>query len=456
MVNTYKLLLLLSVPLLFLGCGEESNYVVLDSSNTTTTAQTTTTQFSGVVVDGYIRDANICFDINMDSVCSSNEQTTTSDINGLYTLDMLEEDVEIVTFITTGGIDTSTGRELNDQLLSIHNYADIEENTLLVISPISDLVAHSFLNSSSHTLNDLVDANDVVSQLLGLSVTQLAQDPMLDINIFATSQKIQHTKLLLEEVVKKNLSGYTVESIQDEIKKQMIELNLNTSNILDTLEVRLNFSIPANEKTFVISQANELNETLNSLEQETSLDIDNLNRLQKAIDIIQHDVYTQIQNADADAVLDTIHLNITNETITQTAFDTLNAEYDENGCTSNNAYNILSTYDLINTFNEDISNRVGIKSGYQIGDTSEESEVTLYYPTISQSALFNPVDKIVVYEENYDILYDAAWSNSVEQTIYVKTPQDAQGLHSCYRYTLNSIHANEITSTKVFSYTELN
>lgn len=451
MVNVQNLLFLLTVPLLFFGCGEESYYMEQSPTN----AQSTTPQFSGVVVDGYIRDASVCVDVDMDGACNYSEQTTTSDINGLYTLDM-PQDSTIVKLIASGGIDTSTDRELNDQLLSIRNYTDIQTNSLVVISPISDLIAHSFLNSSNQTAGDLDDAYNVVSQLLGLSVQQLGQDPMSDVHIFASSQEIQHTKLLLEEVVKKNIDGYELVSIQDEIKKQMIELSLNASNILDTLEVRLNLSIPDNEKAFVIAQANELSQTLSSLAENTSLEIDSLNRLQKSIDIFQEDAYLKIQNADADTVLDLVDINITNETITQTAFDTTDAEYDENGCISSSAYNSLSTYDYVHTFNEDTSNRIGIKSGYPVGDTSEGSDVILYYPAISETALLTPVDKIVVYEENYDILYDASWSDSTEQTIYVKTPKDAQGLHSCYRYELNSIHANEIISTKVFSYTELN
>ena len=462
MLKISKSFIFFTVILFFFGCGEDSNYNadgnLSKDSNTTTPART----FHGIVVDGYIKNANICFDTNLDGVCTPDEQTSNTDTNGDYTLNMLDNNASLVQIIAADGKDTSTDRAFHDTFKTVLDYGALKENDTVIVSPITDLVANSFDNSTNKTLADLADAKSVISTLLSLTKTQLEEDPMLDINIFTISQEIQHTKLLLEEVIKKNLTNYDSTHIQDEIKKQMIELNLNMTNILEMLQVRLSFSIPTNEKDFVIAQADALKKSLNSLAKDTSLEISNLNRLQKSLDIKQQEAYQLIRDANASSVLKVVDINITNESLTQTIFNTTNAELDPNGCTSStNNYHELTSYSIpsfsqdTTNYNKDSANGIGIKSMYPANTDLSESTVTLYYPSISSTPSVDASDDIIIFADNYHILYDPAWEKSTKQTIYVKTPKDSQGLYGCYRYQLNSIHTNDITPTKVFSYTEL-
>lgn len=456
MLNTYKMFIFTTIVFLFLGCGEESNYtdslaaVPVDDTNQTQRSQD---QFNGIVVDGYIKNSTVCFDIDMDGVCSSDEQLTTTDTNGIYNFNIFDQNDTLVQIIATGGVDTSTDRSFEDKFITVINTDDIAKDDTILISPITDLVAHSFLNSTNKTSADLSDAKSIISQMLGLSLTQLEEDPMLNIDIFAVSQKLQHTKLLLEEVIKKNITEYDSNIIQNEIKRQMIELDLNIENILIALkEGVLNFAIPQNEEDFVIAQANELTQTLNSLAKDTSLDIDNLNRLQKSLDLKQQEAYVLIREAEITTILDVVDINITNESLTQTNFNTTNAEYDENACISN-GFNVISNNAFSASAEEDIQNGLAIRSRYEKDVEISKTEVTLYSPSLSQNIMNN--DNFV-FEDDFYFSYDSAWVSNAKQTIYIKTPEDAYGLNTCYRYELNSTHSSDITPTKVFSYTELN
>ena len=453
MINTNKVLIFAAIIMLFLGCGEESSYTTTEQNDSTVIQ--TSSSFNGIVVDGYIKDADVCFDTNMDGVCTLDEQTTTTDTYGNYTFNMLEQNTTLVQIIASGGEDTSTDKSFSDKFVHILSYDELDENKTVIVSPINDLVAHAFNNSINTSLEDLEDAKNTIASMLGLSLEQLEQDPMLNIDIFALSQEIQHTKLLLEEICKKNIIDVNLSIIQDEIKKQIVEFDFNIERILIVLEGKLDFSAPINEKDFVIAQANELKNTLNSLAKDTSLSIDNLNRLQKSLNLKQEEAYILIQNADINSTLNVVELNITSESLTQTIFNTTNAIYDENGCVSQDGYNELMSNAFSPELVNDSINGISLKSNYLLGDDLDGSDVILYYPSITQN-LSNNI--IYVFEENinYYFTYDEAWVENTEQTVYVKTPKDTQGLYSCYRYQLSSTTTNDITPTKVFSYLELN
>ena len=455
MLHTCKIFIFTTIVVFFLGCGEESNYTTTPENNYINTPQILQSTFDGIVVDGYIKDADICFDTNMDGTCTQEEQTTTTDTNGKYSLNMLDQNITLVQIMSSGGEDTSTDKSIHEKLIHILDYNLLDENDTIIISPITDLVAHSFNNSRNKSLEDLSDAKNTISAMLGLTIEQLDQDPMLNIDIFALSQEIQHTKLLLETLCIKYIPEVDLNTIQDEIKKQLIELDFDIEKILISIEIRLSFNAFENEKDFIIAQADELNRALNSLAQDTSLDIENLNRLQKSLALKQDKAYILLRNADENSILNVIDLDITGESLTQSIFNQENAIYDENACISRDAYNELVNQAFYIGLVTDTLNGISIKSNYDFDADFEKSEVTIYYPSISQTL---SDDTIIVFEEdiNYYFTFDAAWVDNVEKTIYIKTPKDTQGLFNCYRYELNSIQYSDITKTKVFSYSELN
>ena len=89
------------------GGGGSSPASSKDDGGGTTPPITKT--LSGKTIDGLIQNATVCLDINNNETCDTNEPTTTTDENGLFTLDITNTDGEY-TIISTGGIDTATNQ----------------------------------------------------------------------------------------------------------------------------------------------------------------------------------------------------------------------------------------------------------------------------------------------------------------------------------------------------------
>ena len=101
---------------------------------------------------------------------------------------------------------------------------------------------------------------------------------------------------------------------------------------------------------------------------------------------------------------------------------------------------------------EDTNNLISIKSEYTLGNSSEDSEVKLFYPTIGE---IQKDERVIVFQDSYYFAFDKAWINNSQKTVYVMTPKEESGRFSCYRYELNFLISDNITGTKVFRYTEI-
>ncbi|MCW8837400.1 MAG: hypothetical protein OQK11_01735, partial [Thiovulaceae bacterium] len=211
---------------------------------------------------------------------------------------------------------------------------------------------------------------------------------------------------------------------------------------------------PNNEVEFVIAQAQELRNTLNSLSKDTSLSVDNLNRLQMSLDIKQDEVHALLYDANESSTLEVIPIDITTESLTQTIFNTTNAELDEGACTTDNGYNYKVSYgfEAPTSMAEDLINGIAIKTRLELGESVDDAKVTMYYPSLQNT---ETADMVVVFEEDYYFTFDEAWLDNSNKTIYIMTPKDDRGLYNCYRYELDSSSASNISATKVFRYTEL-
>jgi len=452
---------LFSFLLLFItACGPsdsnyvyDSNYVPPESNNS---SNDQSNKFKGVVVDGYIKNSTVCLDLNEDGTCNENETSDTTDTNGLFSLKKPTLDPHVpVVVLSSGGIDTSTQKDFTEKFKMVFDSSSLDQNLSYIISPITDLVARHYANAQGENLLDLNDSKSVISDLLEITLAQIDSDPMKNIDIFAISQDLQHTKHLIQKLMQKNMATLNAneqEELQNKIKTELLEQNLNIERSIIALALKLAIDIPKNEKDFVVAQTQELKNTLNSLSKDTSLSVENLNRLQKSLDIKQDEVYTLLNNADENSVLEVVKLDITTESLTQTIFNTTNAILDEKACNSQSIFNEITTYSFMPDPSADDFNGMSIKSTYPFGEGLDETKVTIYYPSLQNDQTKN---KVVLFEDDYYFAYDIAWVNNTNKTVYVKTPKDERGLYSCYRYELNSTSAGDITSTKVFSYSEL-
>jgi len=332
----------------------------------------------------------------------------------------------------------------------------VDNTQNIIISPITDLVATSFFNTVDKDLLSLNDAKGIVSDVLQITQQEIYKDPMKDIRLFITSQNIQQTKHLIQTATNKSV-GSTLQlneevMLEDDIKEELINLNLEIDKVLVAMEIKLNSTINENEKIFIIKQLAELKDTLNTLSQDTSLDIDNLNRLQESVHKSLLESNELLLNADSNTTLEIVELNITTESITQSMFNTTYAILDEQACLAENGFNMLDNNAFKSERSNDLDNSISIKSDFAAGSNIEESEVKIFYPKLENSS---KDDRVIVFQDGYYFVFDKAWIDNTNKTVYTMTPKEENGSYSCYRFELNFTTANNISGTKVFRYTDI-
>lgn len=473
MINVLKILTFGFTIFLFNGCGNsDSNYFDDPSYVSPVISEEL---INGVVVDGYIEDATVCVDVDNNQVCSTNEISDQTDSYGFFGLEIpgFTQEDSLITIIATGGTDNSTDKVHKEIFSRILDMSELDVNASYTISPITDLVAHSYKLSNGNSRSDLNASKSIVAEMLGLYMDQIDDDPMKSIDMFVISQDLQHTKMLIQKLLEKHLpSQYDLLELNNKIKTEILEQEYNVYRIIiqliHNLDLELNSTVPDNEIDFIVAQAQELKTTLHSLSKDTNLDVANLDRLQKLLDIKQDEIYEILLNADENSTLEIVPLDIPPGSITETIFNTTNAELDEAACTSTNGYIPLFASNSTNFSPETIDeqtdsvNGISIESGYisqiasndlaNINDRIDDTGITIFYPELENNATGI---KETVFEDNYYFAYDINWINNNEQTVYVMTPKDDSGLYSCYRYELNSSNSTDIYATKVFRYEEL-
>jgi len=442
--NYLKITLISIIFTLFTAC-DSSNY-------TLSSEEFTADAFSGVVIDGYISDATVCLDLNSDGSCSD-ELTTQTDINGQFSFsDLTPNEDSLIVVVSTGGIDTSTEKEFDGELKRVVDLSLVANGDEVIVSPFTDLAALHFLNSTTKDSIALSDAQAKVSTIFGITNAEIDEDPMKNITLFMKSQLLQYTKFLIQTAAIKNssttLSDGKKSILQNEIKEEILNWYSDINKILLTLEIVLDYYIPENEKTFIINQFENLDDSLGTLSLDPKLKIEHLSRLQKLIDVKMQAANDKLQISDQNETIEVIDMNITVDLLTDTAFDTTDATLDENACLESDNYNMISNSSLFHSTTNDDNETIFLRSEY----TGIYNEVELFYPELQESKTF---EKVILFEDNYYFVFDEAWLNNSNNTVYIKLPKDENNLHSCYRFELNSTEPSDIIGTKVFSYSNI-
>ena len=105
--------------------------------------------FSGIAVDGYISGATACLDLNVNGLCDISEPTSLTATDGTFTFTnvVVDENV-LLPVIVTGGVDTATGKVFRGELKRIVDTKSINSSVKLNVTPLTDLVASSFIASN--------------------------------------------------------------------------------------------------------------------------------------------------------------------------------------------------------------------------------------------------------------------------------------------------------------------
>lgn len=151
---------------------------------------------SGVAVDGYLQGATVFLDVNGDGLQTAGEPSAVTDSTGRYTLDTSSVRVALdgLKVVVTGGVDTDTGYAFEGRLVARVQDASAGQ----VVTPLTTLVDAVVAQGLAP---DVAAARTLIANALGLSSTDLAQDPMALLNsqpgVYATQVALQRAVQLL-------------------------------------------------------------------------------------------------------------------------------------------------------------------------------------------------------------------------------------------------------------------
>ena len=166
-----------------------------------------TTKINGTAVDGYISGATVCLDLNLDNVCqSSSEPTSTTTSEGKFSLNITNTHKSHTHYaaapiLVYGGTDITTSLNFVG-LMKVQN-----SSTSLIVSPLTTMVK-AIINSGK--TED--EAKTAVATLFSLSIEDIMKDPIAE---YANNNTgILNATVLLQETIKK-----AVESESDKINE---------------------------------------------------------------------------------------------------------------------------------------------------------------------------------------------------------------------------------------------
>jgi len=308
--NFLSIVFSLIITLTFIGCESGS----VDSSPKEIVPIT----FSGVVVDGYIKDATVCLDLNLNAVCDSSEPTTKTSSTGVFNFnDINTTQGSYISVIASGGVDTSTLKYFTGEFKSILSVDSIDTYTYL--TPLTDLVATEFLNSSPSNAILLNNTKNLVSNAYTISPSYINKNPMAYDGVYARSQEVQQTIGLFEAVSikaqNKILTSIEKKILQKDIKtaliKQIIhEGKLDVVKTATYLEKTLNITFTDYEKTYLDEQLRAIKLSIDefrSTSNKTSADLKNYQiALEKSADTI----YSAITVMDGNSTIPIVPIDI--------------------------------------------------------------------------------------------------------------------------------------------------
>lgn len=183
-----SMLILASIAISLTACGGGGG----GGSSPSAAANTLT----GVAVDGYLQGATVFLDINRNGLADAGEPVTSTDLSGRYALDYsaVTGSVSGLPIVVTGGVDSDTGfafaGKLSAQVESVSQAQVVTPMTTLVDTMVSQGLAA-----------DVPAAKQKVANALGLSVDQLATDPVAAIannpDIYTTAVALQRSIQML-------------------------------------------------------------------------------------------------------------------------------------------------------------------------------------------------------------------------------------------------------------------
>jgi hypothetical protein len=189
----------------FSGCSEseDKKEISIKKSDNIT--------ISGRVVDGYIRNAFACVDINNNNECDGEEPFVKTDDNGAYAIELPSDvDLSSARVLVSGGVDNSTGQPFV-AILKAPLSGNFEEDifvtplTTVVVARVDSTQAKQVQSKRVMRLNDksVIDtAMQEVADSFGLKSEDIFKDPIAEKNaeLLSVTLQVQKTIEVLAEV----------------------------------------------------------------------------------------------------------------------------------------------------------------------------------------------------------------------------------------------------------------
>lgn len=252
----------------YIGCGGGGSSA---SSGGTTDVERTVT---GTVVDGLIKQATVCLDINKNGLCDSTEPTAITDSNGAFSLttDVVGE----YAIIASGGIDTATNQYFDGVLQEIVTLEADKNTTSSNVTPLTTISAIVYQDEKeSNSSLTISSVKQTIASNLGLSEADISKNPLLDKNLFATTQKVVQTVKLLSTSIQKDTTSRSVnqdafktviDQVAKTIKEDTTSKDINVSKVATNLEAtqykNSAISIPSAVVTSTQSYVDEVEEKI--------------------------------------------------------------------------------------------------------------------------------------------------------------------------------------------------
>jgi hypothetical protein len=252
--------------LLFIGCGTSGGGG----------SPVPTIDVNGQLIDGYIKNATVCLDLNLNALRDSDEKTTLSDDNGTFKFGKIVKSDKFVSLISIGGIDTISHKEFEGQIKTIINLNDSGKS---LVTPITDMIASAFISSTNKNIDTLKDIEIKLANNLNLDISKLHNDPMKDKVVFAKAQEIVSFKAFVKNLSKSNNDKAISEVVSNTFLNKTINEDVNLTIALGKMDATVN------NDTIIYTQ-NEYSYLKQSIEDtivNNDIDISKIDRYQRMI-----------------------------------------------------------------------------------------------------------------------------------------------------------------------------
>ncbi len=226
-----------------------------DDPTDDTAYSTPSSTVSGVVVDGYIRNAFVCVDLDRDNECGDGEPYTKADGKGAYDIDISElsaSQIASAQIIAEGGTDNDTGQRYTG-LLKAPLFTDSEGT--INLSPLNTLLATQLAIAKESLSESVVNSyKDDLQEQLGLADgSDVQSDPKKNSNIYDASIQVQEGIEMYAEALRVEIDSLgeaaAFDSAMEALAAELIDNGSNGSSVssLSTTRIKANSDTAASD-----------------------------------------------------------------------------------------------------------------------------------------------------------------------------------------------------------------